>query len=197
MQPAATAARPTRMGLSLRLATAAAIALVVSWVPIERAAACSCAMVELREAVAGADVAFVGRLHERVRGGEAFGFPVLDAWHWSVEHSRDSGLGGTVRVEAAFEDGANCGVSFGVGERWLVMAHRGDDGWQTNGCLPNRRLDGGDPEAEAVAAGFVPIEPGIGDQPFTIPVPILVTVGVSGVLLAVGLLAFRRPGVRA
>lgn len=150
-------------------------------------------MTTLPEAVREADAAFVGRLLDRVPGGDNFGFPPEDEWRWSVESSRDPDLGTEATVIAALEDGANCGVQFAPGERWLVLAHVGDGRLHTNGCLPNRRMDAADPETDALVSGFLPVGGHREDAaPLDLPAPVLV-IGLAIVVVAlVGLLAFRR-----
>lgn len=173
-----------------------ALAVGLLAVPVSRVAACSCAMTTLPEAVQEADVAFVGRLVDRVPGGDNFGFPPDDEWRWAVESSRDPELGNEVAVIAAVEDGANCGVLFAPGERWLVLAHVGDGRLHTNGCAPHQRMDAAGPETDALVSGFVPVSGDPPDAaPLQLPAPVLVIGLTIGVVALVGLLAFRRPAV--
>lgn len=164
--------------------------------PVQRVAACSCAMTTLPEAVHEADVAFVGRLIERLPGGDNFGFPPDDEWRWTVESSRDPGVEAMLTTVAAEADGANCGVLFAPGERWLVLAHVGDGRLHTNGCVPNQRMDVADPDVEVLVAEFVPVTaPPEGAASVQLPTPVLVIGLIVGVFAVVGLLAFRRPPV--
>jgi hypothetical protein len=178
----------------IRGAAAVVLAIGLGMVPLERAAACDCALVELPDAIRDADAAFVGSLSAREPGGDNFGFAVVDQWHWDVERSRDAGLDPTIRVDASLDDGANCGVSFGVGERWLVLASVRDGVLQTNGCLPNHRLDGSAPDSETLIAELVSVEvgPSAGGSPPGPPVPILVALGAAALIGLGGWLAFRR-----
>lgn len=183
---------PQRCGVAIGVA----FALLLLTVPLQRVAACSCAMSTLPEAVREADVAFVGRLMERVPGGDNFGFPPNDEWRWAVERSRDHGIGATIATMAAMEDGANCGVLFALGERWLILAHESDGQLHTNGCLPNRPMDAADPDVDALVAGFVPVSGSGSTGPgLDVPVPILVAAAAAGAVAVVGLLAFRRERV--
>jgi hypothetical protein len=177
-------------------AAAIASALVLLAVSLQRVSACSCAMTTLPEAVREADVAFVGQLVDHMPGGDNFGFPPLDEWRWAVERSRDPGVGATIATVAAMEDGANCGVLFAPGERWLILAHESEGQLHTNGCLPNRLMDAGDAEVDALVAGFVPVS-GAGSTGgrLDVPVPILVAAAAAGAMAVVGLLAFRRERV--
>lgn len=178
------------------VAIGVAFALVLLAVPLQRVAACSCAMTTLPEALRDADVAFVGRLVERIPGGDNFGFAPLDEWRWTVERSRDPGLAAAIATVAPTEDGANCGVLFAPGERWLVLAHESEGQLHTNGCLPNRLMDPADPEVDALVAGFVPVS-GAGSTGggLDVPVPILVAAAAAAAVAVVGLLAFRRERV--
>lgn len=173
---------------------ALAVALGVAVVPSGRAAACDCALLDLAQAVADADVAVVGTL---VGQSEPAIDPVAapgteQRWTWRLERSRDPIPGAEVTLLAPMNDGANCGVSFGLQERWLVLAH--DDGGvlRTNSCLPNRLLTEADPEVEAIVATFQPVEEGGQDTGLTIPTPVLGLAAVVAVIGVVSLWAFRR-----
>jgi hypothetical protein len=175
---------------------AVVLGLVLAAVPISHVAACDCALVDLPDAVRQADVAFVGRLAAHRRGGDNFGFPALGEWIWSVERSRDAGTAPSVTVVAETDDGGNCGVVFGTGERWLVVASRHDGALQTNGCLPNVRMENASPETRAVIAELVTAEVDTNKPaPSSIPSPVLIIGGAAAVIALAGVLAFRRhPG---
>ena len=88
-------------------------------------------------------------------------------------------------------------MSFGVDERWLVLAYADDAGvLETNSCMQNRRLDGSDPEAEAlIARGCSTETPSIAPAEAgpRRPDPDPRVIGGAVVLLgAVSALAFRR-----
>jgi hypothetical protein len=80
---------------------------------------------------------------------------------------------------------ANCGVSFGRGERWLIIAYVGDAGLETNRCMDNRRLDRTDVRLEARIRSLLPAvppppEPGYaGPPPAVIGVLALLVVSVA------------------
>ena len=180
-----------------RALAALSLALALGSVPLARASACSCEISELPDAISTAEIAIVGTSEGSVEvGRNEMGERVQTTW--TVERSRDPVLAPSLRVESWRDSGANCGISFAAGERWLVLAYRGDATLETNGCMQNRRLDGSDPEAEAVVAELltevsVPEQAAEGPQ---IPAPLL---GIALVALLVGaasLLAFRRGGVR-
>lgn len=166
-------------------------------VPTQRAAACDCALIEIPEAVRQADVAFVGTLVEQLPGGDNFGLPTLDEWHWSVERSRDVGSDATLVVNATVNDGANCGVAFATDERWLVIASVHDGVLQTNGCQPNHRMDGSAPDTEALISELLPHAAATAEAAaFSVPLPLVVVIGGVVIVGGIGLLAFRREGSR-
>ena len=181
---------------ALRLVQAAILAIGVSIIPLATVSACSCAMQDLDEAIASADVAVVGTVASVEPTGTAdLGDGMLTTW--TLASSRDPVPTGSLAIHSVMDSGANCGISFGLDERWLVLAYRGEQGGlETNGCMMNRRLDGGsDPEAEAlIAEAMQPVtaETEVEDQGTQIPMPII---GVGAAALLVGLvslLAFRR-----
>lgn len=181
--------------MATRLAIGLLVAIGMLAVPVQRAAACDCALIDMPDAIRDADVAFVGRLEDRVPGGDNFGFPPLDEWRWSVERSRDAGLEATIVVNAAVGDGANCGVMFGTGERWLVIASVHQGLLQTNGCQPNQQMDGSAPDAEALVAELLAYEAGsTQDRGLDLPMPVLLVLGAVVAVGGIGFVAFRRSG---
>jgi hypothetical protein len=180
---------------ALRLVQAAILAIGVSILPLATVSACSCVMQDLGEALASADVAIVGTVASVEPAGDAdFGEAVRTTW--TVASSRDAISTSSLAIHSIVDSGANCGISFGRSERWLVLAYRGDQGvLETNGCMLNRRLDGGDPEAEAlVAEAMTPVtaESEVEDPALSIPLPII-GLGAAAVLIAlISLIAFRR-----
>ena len=186
---------------SVRIRAVAALALAAGLLimPAARVAACDCALTPLAQSVAEADVAVVGTLMTQVGPAPDAGAPVEHIWTWAIERSRDPIEPGELTVLAWTDDGANCGVSFGSGERWLVIAHLEGGHLRTNGCLPNRLLGGDDPEVEEVVEAMIPV----GDAS-TLPEPeglslppavIAIVLGI-GAVAVVSLLAFRRERAR-
>jgi hypothetical protein len=168
-------------------------AAIVSALPVERVAACSCVETNLVEAIGRADAAFVGSLLGQ-SGPAANEWRALGMheWIWAVERTREALGSDRVGVAAWPDDGGNCGVAFAPGERWLVLADVRDGRLETNGCMPNHRMDGTDPDTEALVVDLVAltVEPGTAPDP-PIPVPVLIAGAVSALLLLVGLVAFR------
>jgi hypothetical protein len=179
----------------LRPLLAVAAAFAFTGVPTVTVMACSCVETSVEQAVAEADVAIVGTLvavQEPPRD-------VLDQpmkMQWAIERSRDPLDVDQATIVGWPDNGANCGVSFEVGTRWLVLASMTDVGLETNGCLPNRPLDADDPESAAIVEAMTPVggstTPDTEQAAAELPVPLLVG-GVALALLAgLSLLAFRR-----
>ena len=166
--------------------------------PTARVAACDCALTELPEAIRDADAAFVGVLagmHEPellpIPGG-----PAQVRWTWQVEWSRDPISADRMSVTAWQDDGANCGVAFAVGERWLVLGQVDEGVLRTNGCMRNQRIDGTDLEAETIIAALVTHSVAPTGAPTgggsSVPMPVVVLLVGAAVLGIVSVAAFRR-----
>ena len=184
--------------LVVRAVAGLSLALVLLAVPLERVAACSCADMPLAEAVSAADAAFVGTLVEV--GTEPAPLPAEDAkgvgrpdvlgepvvYAWQVERSRDADTPATLNVAAAQDDGANCGMTFTADQRWLVVATLEGGMLTTNGCMPNRVIDGVDPEVDAVVSLMV----APADAPAGSDGPLAMAGQLAPIVLGVGLLVF-------
>jgi MYXO-CTERM domain-containing protein len=179
-----------------RFVLAAAMAAGVSWVPVANVAACSCAMQELPEALATAEVAVVGRISgaAEVQGGD---MPGQVAYTIAVERSRDPLPEPEISVVAWADNGANCGITLGVDERWLILAYGVEGVLETNGCTLSRPLDGTDADVEASVAEVLTEVPDSSSAPddtagISIPTQILYATGALAVLAVAGFFAFRR-----
>lgn len=183
------------MSAALRALAALTFAIAVTAVPIATVSACSCAMSELPEAIRTADVAIVGTSVAVASAGKGeMGDRIVTTW--DVERSRDPIDAGRIAIESWGDSGANCGMTFATDERWLVLAYAGEGGvLETNSCMLNRRLDGSDPEAEAVITEAVTRTPtGEPDEEagIAVPLPILVMGGAVVLIGGISVLAFRR-----
>lgn len=179
---------------ALRLVQTAILAIGVSIVPVATVSACSCAMSELDDAVLSAEVAIIGTAVSAEPAG-AGDIGEMQLTTWEVSQSRDDIDTDVLEILSAKDNGANCGITFGTDERWLVLAYAGERGLETNGCMLNRRLDGSDPEMEAAVASMMPamITPGDAEaSDVEIPVPVLVVAAVGLLIAAVSAFAFRR-----
>jgi hypothetical protein len=195
-------AQPTRSDERLSAVTRVRLLLVaiglvagLAVVPAARVAACDCAMTELSQAIRDADVAFVGRLagtDEPVVAPAAGGPPPV-TWTWNVERSRDPISADTISMTAWHDDGANCGVAFGVDERWLVMGQLVEGRLQTNGCMSNLRMDGSDPERDAIIDSLVTysVRPASEPEDGGLPMPVMVLLVGAVALGVISVAAFR------
>lgn len=133
---------------------AAALALVLG-VSAPKALACSCALpVPSPQTLAGAEAVFAGTVVARSdpRAGEpvqSSGDPI--AYTLSVDTRFKGDLGDTADVATA-RFGATCGVEMAVGQRYLIVAHRSEEGpyadaaaLSTGLCSGTRALPAGAP----------------------------------------------------
>ena len=174
------------------LAVAAALAFAA--VPTVSVMACSCMETSVEQAVAEADLAIVGTLLAvQAPPPDALDQPM--AMEWAIERSRDPLDVDRATIIGWQDNGANCGVSFEVGDRWLVLASMTDGGLETHGCLPNRPLEGDDPEAAAIVEAMTPVgaratpESSPGGE---LPLPLIGGGAALALLAVLSVLAFRR-----
>jgi hypothetical protein len=182
---------------ALRIFQALLLAIGVTAVPVATVMACSCAATDFNEAVATADLAIVGTaIAAEPASNDEFGQGAL-LTKWQLSRSRDPLGTDSIAIRSVKDSGANCGISFGSGERWIVLAYRGEQGLETNGCMQNRRLDGSDPEMESAVDSMLPevtaVEPEA-ESGLQVPAPI-VLLAAAGLFIGVAsLIAFRRAG---
>ncbi len=184
-----------------RLTLSLLVIAMVMAVPA-RVAACSCMEQTLADAVRGADVAFVGTLAGTDRPIPAAVQPgmVEIVWTWDVERSQDKIDSAQIQLAASPDDGANCGVSFSRGERWLVIAHQSEGRLSSSSCSMNQLMDGSQPDVEAQIADMVtvvsPAEPGEPAAQSSAPsLPVVLIIAATVLLAAISGWAFfqRRP----
>lgn len=174
------------------------IVLGVSIVPLHRVAACDCALTDLPEAIREAEVAIIGTLAGAAAPPLRPGVVAEPTEHvWNVERARDPMSAITISIAAWPDDGANCGITFGADERWLILAYQGEGGLETNGCMHNTRLsDAAAEDLEAIdALVATSVAPGsVTESASEVPAPLLVAVGALAVVAVISFLAFRRSG---
>ena len=147
----------------------------------------------VEQAVTEADLAIVGTLLAvHPAPAEAIDQPMT--MEWAIERSRDPLDVDRATIIGWPDNGANCGVSFEVGDRWLVLASMTDAGLETHGCLPNRPLDADDPESAAIVDAMTPV--GASETPNAegddLALPLIGGGAALLLLAALSVLAFRR-----
>jgi hypothetical protein len=198
MQPKGT---PARLNGHMKLVIAALFAIGIASVPLEQVAACSCIQstpeqaAEFADAVfagtvvnaqpIGADTGPVGAMAATVPGPAALGQTI---YTFEVDGVAKGPVGATVDVLAG-GDGASCGMSFGLNERWLVFTTWDGAMHSTGLCSGNLTLEKGQeaPFPLTAPTGSSPEPEGSG-----IPMVILGLIGIVAVVVAVSWLAFRR-----
>lgn len=187
----------------LRLTLAAGVAGLLSVAPMSTALGCSCMALSTPEALAFADVAFTGTTTgvEAPRPGNVVSS--MDPVHYAFAVDQVF-KGDAVEAEVIATtamDGASCGTSFGLNERWLVFANVSEGELHTGLCSGNVLLTDIETEAATLAELGPPIaepEPTPSqptDEPFELPMPLLAGLAVAAVVIGVSAWAFRRePG---
>ena len=182
MQPIRRPPRPAAVTHRLaRLVGAFALVLLVSAVgPIARVYACRCIAAEPGQALANADVAFVGVVSEV----DTVSVEDLNRFTFAVE-SVIKGIPGDSIIVSSGSSEASCGMTFAVGERWTLYASVVDDRPMTDLCSGTVLLEAG---AE------VPVLAGADGGP---PLQLLAAIGVVLAVGAVSAVAFSRRGSAA
>lgn len=180
---------------------ALAAALAIAAVPLERAAACSCAQMSVEEAAANAQAVFAGTVvDERPVGRDDGplravaatapmpGFPGQVIYTFKVDGVAKGDVGPRVELLGG-GDGASCGMSFGVGERWMVFASWDGAMHSTSLCAGNLLLA---PDEEPPLPMSAPTgEPVAPDAPFEVPWTALGVLAAVAVVIGASWFAFR------
>lgn len=182
------------MHRAIRLLRALAVVLLLTTVPIATVSACSCAFLGYPEAIATADVAFVGTVVGADEPAVMGGLPEA-TYAFEVERGTEP-VASPFSVRTVVGDGANCGLEIDVGQRWLVLASMENGVPSTNLCSGSTPFDGLD---EATRAQIDPLlteeaavqEDADGGVAFP-PGPVLALVGVLALVVIVSGIAFRR-----
>ena len=198
MQPMRT---PVRLGRHMKLLVAAVFALALGSLPVEQVAACSCAQSTPGQAAEFADAVFAGTVVEQQPVGLDAGplramaatLPAPAAlgqviYTFDVDGVAKGPVGTQIDVLGG-GDGAMCGMSFGLNERWLVFTTWDGAVHSTGLCSGNVPLEAG---AEAPLPLTAPAGADDEPQPFDVPVAALVIIGIIGVVAAASWVAFRR-----
>lgn len=205
MQPARARRRQAdlfRTGRPTRAAMAALLALAAGTVPIWHVAACSCAGGDLPGAIRAATVAFVGTAEASAEAPPTDLGP-RTRYAFSVERASRQ-TGGTIEILAWSGSGGSCGVTFGIGERYVVIANNQDGRLETNMCNGNVPVDELPAAQRADLEALLPIVPERArvtedDGEFGAVTGALPTIGLVAVLLVLAgasWFALRRRSVR-
>ena len=181
------------------LALAAAFALAAF--PVEQVAACSCAQTSVEEAAASAQAVFAGTVVDERPVGRDDGpiravaatapMPgVLGAviYTFKVDGVAKGEVGAQIELLGG-GDGASCGMSFGVGERWLVFASWDGAMHTTSLCAGNLLL--APDEAPPLPMSAPGVEGAVPEAPIQIPWTALGLLAAIGVVLTASWFAFR------
>jgi hypothetical protein len=169
------------------LAAGATLAILLTVAgPISRAYACSCMELQPGQALANADVAFVGVV-AGVRdpsGGNPLGSGDPITYSFVVQDVLKQGAAiPAVAQVSSTRDGASCGQTFAVGQRWRLFAYRNGGSLSTGICSGNELL-----------AERVPIPSVEEADPEPPPPGVLVALGAAALVGLVSVWAFTRRG---
>lgn len=182
----------------MKLLLAVAMAIGLACLPVRQAHACSCMQLSMEEAAALADAVFTGTVVDEQPvgldpvGALAATAPMPGAMGQVVYTFKVDGVAkGNVADQAQVlggGDGASCGMSFGMAERWLVFGT-----W--DGAIHSTTLCSGNVPLGLDEAPPLPMSAPIAgelDQPVEIPwTAVAVLVAVAAVV-GVSAFAFRR-----
>jgi hypothetical protein len=188
-EPGPTSGRPYRMiRRTTALAAGATLAILLTVAgPISHAHACSCMELQPGQALQNADVAFVGVVasaRDPSGGNPIVGSGDPIRYTFVVQEVLKQGVAPAATVEiTSARDGASCGQTFAVAQRWRLYAYRDGATLSTGICSGNELL------AERVPVPVVGSPEG--GPP---PLGLLVALGASTLVAAVSLWAFTRRG---
>jgi hypothetical protein len=181
------------------VALVAAFALVA--LPIEHVAACSCAQTTVEDAAAMADAVFAGTVVDERKVGRDDGplravaatapmpGPVGQViYTFKVDGVAKGDLGPQLELLGG-GDGGSCGMSFGLGERWLVFASWDGAVHTTSLCAGNLMLAPDEAPPLPLAAPGADATPS--DAPMQIPWTALGLLAAIAIVLLASWLAFR------
>ena len=182
----------------MKLLLALAMAIGLAGLPVRQAHACSCASFPIEEAAAMADAVFAGTVVNQ----EPVGLDPVGALAATKPMPGVMGqviytfeVDGVAKGEVATQaqvlsggDGASCGMSFGMNERWLVFT-TWDGAIHTTGLCSGNMPLGADEDPPLPLSS--PIAGEI-EQPVEIPWTAVAVLLAIAVVVAVSAFAFRR-----
>ena len=128
--------------LTRLLGVVALVLFVTAAAPIARVYACSCMALNPGQALANAEMAFVGvvsQLTDYTQEGPFFGSGDTVSYTFAVEEVLKGSAGGELVVTST-RDGASCGMTFGLAERWRIYAHARESGGLGTGICSGNEL---------------------------------------------------------
>jgi hypothetical protein len=187
----------------MKLLLALAMAIGLASLPVQQAFACSCLEMPIEEAAAQADAVFTGTVVDQ----QAVGLEPVGALAATKPMPGEVGqvvftfaVDGVAKGEVAEQaqvvsssDGASCGMSFGMAERWLVFTMWDGAIHSTGLCSGNMPLGADEDPPLPMSA---PIEGDI-EQPMEIPWTAVAVLVAVALLAGVSAFAFLRTSPRS
>ena len=177
-----------------------ALAMTVLLVPVEQVAACSCAGFGPEEAARAADAVFAGTVVADTPIGAEMGRPFAATVPFPEQLGQRMyrfAVDGVAKGEVASEvdvlaggDGAMCGMTFGMDERWLVFTTFDGSIHSTGLCSGNIPLEAGADSPIPLTAPSATAEPE--SSSLDLPLPMLALLAVVGLVVGVSWMAFAR-----
>lgn len=189
-------ARPDRKRPRLTLLVAFVVALAAAAAPSGVVLACSCAFPGYIEAIASADVAFIGTV---VGEEEPAGFderPMPEArYAFSIARSK-APMTSPFELGVVFGNGANCGFDMSLGEEYVVIASVWEGRLMSNLCHGTTLTESLEEVDLLAIEGALPIREAAREPHesswLEVPAPLAAAVGVVLLIGLVSVLAFRR-----
>lgn len=192
---------PARLSPHIKLLFAAVVAIGIATISVGQVAACSCAQSTPEQAAEFADAVFAGTVvNEQPLGADIGPVRAIAAtgpmpapfgqtiYTFEVDGVAKGPVGLQIEVLSG-GDGASCGMTFGLNERWLVFTT-----W--DGAMHSTGLCSGNVTLEADGGAPLPLTAptdGGTEPPLSgIPVTGLVLIGIIAAVVVVSWVAFRR-----
>ena len=175
---------------------AALVAGALSAVPVSTALACSCMQATIPQSMEFADIAFIGttKAVEAPPPGEVVNTADPINYAFAVDSIYKGDVIDAEIVASSAMDGASCGTSFGIEERWLVFANVQDGEIWTGLCSGNVLLADEATETATLAELGEPVaepQPAAAEaEGFEVPLALVVAVAAGVVVLGVSAWAF-------
>jgi hypothetical protein len=177
---------------------AALVAGALSAVPVSTALACSCMQATIPQSMEFADIAFIGttKAVEAPAPGDVVNTADPIHYAFAIDRIYKGDVIDAEIVASSAMDGASCGTSFGIDERWLVFANVTDGEIWTGLCSGNVLLADEETETATVAELGEPVaepEPAAAEaeaEGFEVPLALVVAIAAGVMVLGVSAWAF-------